>query len=183
MTLATYSAIEAAMLLSQHFEVPFKGLLLDFLLRGRSVADTCTMPPPFFLGWAFITAGSLVRLYCYRKLGRMYTYNITVCEDHKLITSGPYAYVRHPGYTGGLTSLPGIMLFYFGPGSWLKEAGWLGGTGMRACIMLWTIVNTFGAMLLVARTWKEDAIMKKKFGEEWEKWAVKVPYRLFPGLF
>jgi protein-S-isoprenylcysteine O-methyltransferase Ste14 len=38
-----------------------------------------------------------------------------------------------------------------------------------------------GAMALGPRMRKEDAMLKEKFGKQWDQWALKVPYKLFPG--
>jgi protein-S-isoprenylcysteine O-methyltransferase Ste14 len=42
--------------------------------------------------------------------------NISVANDHKVIDTGPYAYVRHPMYAGALWLFIGIPLAL---GSWL----------------------------------------------------------------
>jgi protein-S-isoprenylcysteine O-methyltransferase Ste14 len=33
------------------------------------------------------------------------------------------------------------------------------------------------------RASEEDEGLKQEFGREWEMWAEKVPYKLFPGIF
>jgi protein-S-isoprenylcysteine O-methyltransferase Ste14 len=43
-------------------------------------------------------------------LGRNWSGRIVIQVDHQLITAGPYAYVRHPLYTGLLTALAGTTL-------------------------------------------------------------------------
>lgn len=40
-------------------------------------------------------------------LGRNWSGIVTVKEDHELIRTGPYGYVRHPIYTGLITGLIG----------------------------------------------------------------------------
>jgi|SRR5208282_985794 len=71
----------------------------------------------FALGIAVLAAGSMLRRYCFRTLGRFFTGNVRVQADHRVIEDGPYRYVRHPSYTGG-------MLMYLGTGlaltSWLS---------------------------------------------------------------
>jgi protein-S-isoprenylcysteine O-methyltransferase Ste14 len=44
------------------------------------------------------------------ELGRNWSGWVTLKEDHHLITSGPYAIVRHPIYTGLLTAIVGSLL-------------------------------------------------------------------------
>lgn len=36
--------------------------------------------------------------YCQRLLGRFFTFQLTVRENHRVIKEGPYRYVRHPSY-------------------------------------------------------------------------------------
>lgn len=49
-----------------------------------------------------------LRLWCYQKLGKFFTYTIMVKENHPLIADGPYAYLIHPSYTGQV----GVMLLF-----------------------------------------------------------------------
>jgi protein-S-isoprenylcysteine O-methyltransferase Ste14 len=37
--------------------------------------------------------------------------------------------------------------------------------------------------VLLARMNKENTMMKKEFGKEWEEWAKNVPYQLVPGVY
>jgi protein-S-isoprenylcysteine O-methyltransferase Ste14 len=43
-------------------------------------------------------------------LGRNWSGRVIIQVDHQLITAGPYAYVRHPLYTGLLTAFAGTAL-------------------------------------------------------------------------
>jgi len=70
----------------------------------------------FALGLAILAAGSMLRRYCFRKLGRYFTGNVTVQADQPVIEDGPYRFVRHPSYTGGI-------MMYLGTG--LALTNWL----------------------------------------------------------
>jgi len=50
----------------------------------------------------------LLRIWCYQKLGKFFTYTIMVKSDHQLIQDGPYKYLVHPSYTGQV----GVMLTF-----------------------------------------------------------------------
>lgn len=52
-------------------------------------------------------------------LGRFFTINVAIAADHRLIDSGPYRFIRHPGYTGGLLLFLGLALCM---GNWLSVA-------------------------------------------------------------
>jgi protein-S-isoprenylcysteine O-methyltransferase Ste14 len=60
--------------------------------------------------------GVALRQWAARTLGRFFTQSVMIREGHRLITSGPYRWVRHPGYTGLLVSLVGLA---FTLGNWL----------------------------------------------------------------
>jgi protein-S-isoprenylcysteine O-methyltransferase Ste14 len=70
----------------------------------------------FALGLAILLAGSALRQYCFRTLGRYFTGNVKVQADQPVIQHGLYRFVRHPSYTGGI-------LMYFGTG--LALTNWL----------------------------------------------------------
>ena len=62
---------------------------------------------PFWIG-AFLTAGGLLfTVWARLHLGRNWSGSVTIKQGHELITSGPYALVRHPIYTGLLLALLG----------------------------------------------------------------------------
>lgn len=83
-------------------------------------------------------------------------------RGHKVVTTGPYAIVRHPMYTGMLTMLAGWPLI-------------LGS--------LWALIP-YGlfAMLLVWRTGREDRTLRTAL-EGYEDYAGRTKYRLAPGLW
>jgi protein-S-isoprenylcysteine O-methyltransferase Ste14 len=55
-------------------------------------------------------AGIAIAIWARTILGRNWSANPTVKEDHELIVSGPYRYVRHPIYTGILLAQFGSMV-------------------------------------------------------------------------
>jgi len=79
-----------------------------------------------------------------------------------VISSGPYQFVRHPGYVGG------ILLFLALP------------------LVLGSITGLIPAVLsmviLVIRTYLEDTTLQKEL-PGYQKYAMKVKYRLLPGVW
>jgi protein-S-isoprenylcysteine O-methyltransferase Ste14 len=67
-------------------------------------------PGPFFAGTAITIAGLLFSVWARLFLGRNWSRSVTIKQDHELITSGPYALVRHPIYTGILAGFLGTAL-------------------------------------------------------------------------
>jgi protein-S-isoprenylcysteine O-methyltransferase Ste14 len=58
---------------------------------------------PFWLGAVVTIAGLLFAIWAREHLGSNWSRSVTIKQGHELITSGPYAVVRHPIYTGILT--------------------------------------------------------------------------------
>ena len=52
--------------------------------------------------------GICLREWAVLTLGRNYSVNISIDSDRKLITNGPYHWLRHPSYTGSILSLVGF---------------------------------------------------------------------------
>ncbi len=67
-------------------------------------------------GIVLLAAGSLLRRYCFRILGKYFTPAVTVSPGQPVIDSGPYRWIRHPGYTAGFVMFLGIG---FALGNWL----------------------------------------------------------------
>jgi protein-S-isoprenylcysteine O-methyltransferase Ste14 len=156
--------------------------ILTFLLPDKEPSQIF-LSPMGFLATVLMVMGAIIRFQCYRELGRHFTFEVTILNNHKLITSGPYSYVRHPGYTGAYISLAGIAMWYTAQGSWLRESEVY--KMPLAWIVLAPVVAYFGLLIstLFRRISVEDEILKKTFGKEWDEWAKKVPARLFPGIY
>ena len=65
---------------------------------------------PFWLGAALTVSGLLFSVWAREHLGSNWSRSVTIKEDHELITTGPYAVVRHPIYTGILTGFLGSVI-------------------------------------------------------------------------
>jgi protein-S-isoprenylcysteine O-methyltransferase Ste14 len=74
--------------------------------------------------------------------------------DHHLVTSGPYAFVRHPMYLGLILAACGSLLIYT---TWT------------------TLLFTCFAPLLIFRTRREDAALASEFGERWQEYSQLIP--------
>lgn len=71
----------------------------------------------YVFGACVFAVGLVLRIYSIIYLGRFFTINVAIATDHRLIDSGPYRFVRHPAYTGGLMLCLGFGL---GIGNWLS---------------------------------------------------------------
>ncbi|KAF9558418.1 hypothetical protein CPC08DRAFT_763990 [Agrocybe pediades] len=142
----------------------------------------------FIFAWAVCLSGALIRRRCYQVMGQMFTFEISLRKNHKLVTSGPYSFVRHPSYTSGAMALFGALMTHTSPGSWAMECSgifsqiWTGHSGL-IIIGAWIIAAILGFFVIAPRLDIEDDLLKSHFGSEWEAWAERVPYRLVPGLY
>lgn len=83
-------------------------------------------------------------------------------RSHRVITTGPYKFVRHPGYLGGIlwaVSLPFMIgsIFAFIP------------------------VGVY-VLLMIIRTWLEDSTLQKEL-KGYLEFTKRTRYRLFPGIW
>ncbi|KZS99974.1 uncharacterized protein LAESUDRAFT_579056 [Laetiporus sulphureus 93-53] len=108
---------------------------------------------------------------------------MSILEKHQLITSGPYAYVRHPSYPSGIASLVGWGIWMTSPGSWFVECSVTNTLAGQICLSIYIAITAFSAVCLVHRSYDEDRLLKKQFGEEWEGWAKRVRCRIIPYIY
>jgi protein-S-isoprenylcysteine O-methyltransferase Ste14 len=90
------------------------------------------------------------------------TVRIQQDRGHTTITSGPYKYVRHPGYVGAIP--------------WAITMPLIIGSGYAM------IPGVIASILLVVRTALEDKTLQKELAG-YSEYAKKVRYRLVPGVW
>jgi protein-S-isoprenylcysteine O-methyltransferase Ste14 len=118
------------------------GLQLVLLIIGSLV---------YFPGIAFLLWARLV-------LGKMYfvstSFGAQLYADHKLITSGPFAIVRHPMYLGLVAAALGSLMLY----------------------QTWTtLAFALFAPFVLRRARREEAALAAEFGEQWQEYCRRVP--------
>jgi protein-S-isoprenylcysteine O-methyltransferase Ste14 len=96
-------------------------------------------------------------------LGKQWALQARLVEDHKLITVGPYAYLRNPIYTGML----GMLIAT--------------GLAMEHWIALPVAVIIF-VVGMVIRVHSEEKLLRVAFGEEFEQYAKRVR-AVIPGIY
>ncbi|HEX4005198.1 MAG TPA: isoprenylcysteine carboxylmethyltransferase family protein [Acidobacteriaceae bacterium] len=64
----------------------------------------------FWIGAAITVAGMFFAIWARRHIGSNWSRSVTIKQNHELITSGPYAFVRHPIYTGLLFAFLGTAI-------------------------------------------------------------------------
>ena len=61
-----------------------------------------------YVGLGIIVLGILLRIWAVRTLGKFFTVDVTIRQDHQLVRHGLYKYFRHPSYTASLMSFIGF---------------------------------------------------------------------------
>lgn len=152
--------------------------------EALSTLTDVPITPSFLVGSSLVTSGGFIRWLCYRTLGRYFTFLLSVRQDHRLITTGPYAIVRHPSYTGMMMLCLGIIILHGSRDSWLRASGVSAKIpGVLPVVAGTSIVCTAVNFALFSRMKREDRMMHSAFGEEWQAWARSVKYRIIPGVY
>ncbi len=129
---------------------------------NHSVGIAGFSEPVRWMGFAFLLPGFVLMQIAEKILGRQFSVEVTIQEDHRLIQHGPYAYIRHPRYLGILAFFLGISIVFR--------------SGLAAVLVL-----ALGFVLLW-RVFAEEALMRKEFGREWSEYA-KRSWRIIPWVF
>lgn len=176
----------AVILASSYPDSPFAQNVLNLLVhRPVDPKEALTLSPVSILAYLLTFLGGYVRSSCYHALGPLFTFEVGIQRNHKLITSGPYSIVRHPSYTSGAIALLGALLCHTIPGSWSIECSgiftsWWTPYMITGC---WVFAMTVASLVIGPRLDKEDALLRNHFGAEWDQYAKRVPHRLMPGIY
>ena len=65
-----------------------------------------------YVGMALMIAGILLRIIAIKQLGKYFTVDVTIRQEHQLMQSGLYKHVRHPSYTGVLLAFLGLGITF-----------------------------------------------------------------------
>ena len=115
------------------------------------------------LGIILITLGYVFSMWALAE-NRFFSSVVRIQADrgHVVCDSGPYRFVRHPGYAGYILPLLGIVL---------------------ALGSLWTLIPAAVALVIaVIRTALEDRTLQEEL-PGYQEYARRVRYRLFPGIY
>lgn len=180
----TNAFCESAVVLAEHVPSPISNDILSLLIRNPGYTKHDLRITPLWLtGCTLMGLGGALRLLCYRTLGKNFTWQLAVRKDHVLVKDGPYSVVRHPSYVGSLMIGIGAALCQISPGSFYAECvGW-DTVAAKAFAALWVAWSLFVPACLLARVNKEDAVLRKEFGAEWDTYAQRTRYRLFPFIY
>jgi protein-S-isoprenylcysteine O-methyltransferase len=118
------------------------------------------------VGWVglfFMALGLIVRFLSMRELGKFYSRTLRTTEDQKLITTGPYRLIRHPGY------LSSICI-------------WIGtGLALQNFVIIPVFLLLF-VSVYIYRITSEEKMLVAEFGEDYLKYQ-SASWRLLPYLY
>jgi len=134
------------------------------LLRTRVPAAALpNTAATFGLGLSVVWLGLGLPWWSFRPLGRYFTFEVMTSADQRVITTGPYRFVRHPSY-------PGLLLIFAGLG--LLLANWPG----LAALILSSVIG------LLYRIHVEEAALAAMVGDAYRSYAASHK-RLLPFLW
>jgi protein-S-isoprenylcysteine O-methyltransferase Ste14 len=134
------AGLEARLAWSPANSLPLEILALAAILAGYALGSYALIANPFFSG--------MVRIQSER--------------GHQIVTSGPYRWVRHPGYAGALLTYIATPIFLDTPWAFLPAA--------------------FLTVVLVIRTNLEDRTLQQRMAG-YQDYARRVRFRLLPGVW
>ena len=108
-------------------------------------------------------AGLLIRTWAVLTLGDLFTMHISVRENHSIIRSGPYAFVRHPSYLGAFIVFVSTAVLLH---AWFSAA-------LTAAVL---------ALAFARRIRREEEVLGKEFGDDYESYRRQVAM-ILPGVW
>lgn len=118
--------------------------------------------PGRYAGLILVVVGFVLMQMAEKNLTKQFSIRVTLQENHQLIQSGPYKFIRHPRYLGILAFFIGISLTF------------------QFYLALFTVLTLF--FVLLWRIYAEEALLRQEFGAAWESYCAKT-WRLIPFVF
>ena len=115
-----------------------------------------------YMGLGLFALGFLLAHWAEFRLGKQFSVEVTIQEDHRLVTDAPYRYMRHPRYLGIILFTAGISLTFR---SWLA--------------LMFVAALT---LVLLGRMHVEEALLHREFGKDWEAYCQR-SWRLIPFVY
>jgi len=84
------------------------GYALSFSIGATKIGRIYYWNTFFAIGMALVVIGLMVRVHSILTLKQYFTYSVAKVENHKIIETGLYKFIRHPGYLGQFIIFIGI---------------------------------------------------------------------------
>jgi protein-S-isoprenylcysteine O-methyltransferase Ste14 len=114
------------------------------------------------LGLILYAAGCAFMLWARRTLGKMWgistSQQVKLFDNHQIIQSGPYAFVRNPMYFGWWVAMIGLILLY--------------------PVWMVLLMFLFSLVAFIGRAQREDTALAARFGEAWTEYKKRTKFML-----
>ena len=136
-------------------------MLCGILIVTGGIAEFCLRPsvlwwPTFAIGIVCSLSSFAIRRSAIRALGKFWSLHVEMREGHEFVTTGPFAYARHPVYFSMILELLGIGLL------------------VNAWITLGVVFVIF-TPTLIARVRIEERALLAQFGDAYGKYMQTTP--------
>ena len=112
-----------------------------------------------WLGVAGSVTAALLLVWMFNSLGKNITDSVSTRQEHRLVTEGPYRWIRHPLYTFGALLFLSVSLII---DSWFIP-----------------LIGITTYAFLVHRTGIEEKMLHERFGEQYQQYTERTG-RFFP---
>jgi protein-S-isoprenylcysteine O-methyltransferase Ste14 len=140
------------------------GTAIGFLAKFMNIR--WLFSPNYFIssiGLLLIIIGVVIRVSAVLTLNKYFTVDVTILNDHRLIRSGVFKYIRHPSYFGLLIAVLGLGI---------TMVNWLS-----------TIVLVVPhAIIILLRIKEEERALEEHFGKDYEAYERNTK-RLIPFIY
>ncbi|KAI0033379.1 hypothetical protein K488DRAFT_84985 [Vararia minispora EC-137] len=157
---------------------PISPAIQHALCPTQDTTRLLSVPPTFTFGTGLLFLGILIRVWCFRTLGTLFTFELTIRPNHTLRTDGPYAFVRHPSYIAATLVFLGFILVHSATSECASAMAWYAPVmGIYFSGIAWVVFMLWGRGSI------EDRKLRETFGREWEVYRERVPWGFVPFVY
>jgi protein-S-isoprenylcysteine O-methyltransferase Ste14 len=134
--------------------------VVEWAYRNNAAESSFSMT---IAGALLLVLGIAVRVWAIRTLGKHFTATVTLTDDHQLVRTGPYRFVRHPSYLGAFMAIMGCPIFL--------NAWWATGIAIAAMTIAYYL-----------RIGVEEKMLSSYFGDKYLEYS-KQTKRIIPFIW
>lgn len=139
------------------------GYAMSFSIGATKMGRIYLWNTFFGIGMVLVVAGLMIRVHSILTLKQFFTYSVAKVEDQKIIETGLYKFIRHPGYLGQWVIFIGISI---------STSNWLS-------VLAMLIPITIG---YIYRIQVEERFMAEQMGADYLNYQVRTK-RIIPRLY
>ncbi|MEA1924713.1 MAG: protein-S-isoprenylcysteine O-methyltransferase [Candidatus Altiarchaeota archaeon] len=142
-------------------------MIMPMVYVFTSWLNSFNMNLPDWIRWIGVICfgfGLALFWWVHKTLGKNWSHVLEIRRNHRLVTQGPYKYVRHPMYT---------QIWIWAICQWLILSNWVVGV---VGVLTWSI-------LYFIRIHEEEKMMIEHFGKEWENYCRRTTKKLVPWVY